>query len=171
MVTDINNNSLRCSKIEITGTHISELDGERLVMTIPREQILKIKLCYDTDAKYPFCQYFLGFTLLSLGLIGLAVTFFASISGGPLVQTESGNFVLPLVPMTLWLMVGAGFWFLLGIFRAKYHLWIETENGICKIFFDKKADIKEIQQFIRQAHLYFGYAIDVSILEKMSISS
>jgi len=170
-LVDRNNNSLRCSKVEITGTNISELAGDRLVVTIPRKQILRIKLCYDTDSKYPFCQYFLGFTLLSLGLIGLVVTFFASIRGGPLIQAESGNFVLPLVPITLWLMVGAGFWLLLGIFRAKYHLWIETETGLYKIFFDKKADIKEIQQFIRQAQLHFGYAIDVSILEKLLISS
>jgi len=171
LATDTNNNSLRCPKVEITGINISELDGDRLVMTIPREQIRQIKLHYDTGAKYPFCQYFLGFTLFSLGLLGLVLTFFASTRGGPLIQDESGNFVLPLIPIILWIMIGTGFWLLIGIFRARYHLYIDTENGIYKIFFDKKKDIKEIQQFIRQAHLNFGYSIDVSILEKMPISS
>ena len=171
MVIDTYNNSLRRPKVEITGTNISELDGDRLVRTIQREQIRRIKLYYDTDAKYPFCQYFLGFTLLSLGLIGLVVTFFASTRGGTFIQDESGNFVIPLIPTILWIMIGAGFWLLIGIFRARYHLSIDTENGIYKIFFDKKKDIKEIQQFIRQAQLHFGYAIDVSILEKMTISS
>ena len=157
--------------MEISGTKISELDGNRIVITIPREQIRQIKLSYDTNAKNPFCQYFLGFTLLSLGLIGIVVTFFASLGGGSLNQTKSEDFVLHLVPITLWLMVGAGFWLLIGIFRARYHLWIDTESGIRKIFFEKAVDIEEIQQFIRRAHLNFGYSIDVSILEKITPSS
>jgi len=52
-------------------------------------------------------------------------------------------------------MVGAGFWLLMGIFRARYHFWIDTQAGIRKIFFDKTVDISEIRQFVRKAHLRF----------------
>lgn len=170
LVIDKNNNSLRCSKVTISATTISELDGDRVVISIPREQIRQIKLRYDTDVRKPFCQYFLGFSLLSLGLIGLVVTFFASTGGASLILNDSGNFVLPLVPIALWLMVGIGAWLLIGIFRARYHLWIDTENGTHKIFFDKTVDIQEIRQFIRQAHLNFGYSIEVAIPENLHTS-
>lgn len=171
LVIKTDHNSIRCSNVEISGSEISALNGKRVIIAVPRGQVRHIKLSYDSDAKYPFCQYFLGFTLLSLGLIGLVVTFFASSRWGPLIQTESGNFVLPLIPIILWIMAGVGFWLLVGILRARYHLRIDTENRIYKIFFDKEVDIEEIQQFIRQAHMNFGYTIDVSILEKMLISS
>ncbi len=171
MIIDANNNSLRCPKIEITGTNISELDGERPVLTIPRGQIRQIKLCYDTRAKNPFCQYFLGFTLLSLGLLGLMVTFFAGLSGGLDVQAEPGSFVIPIVPAALWLMTGVGFWLLMGIFKARYYLMIDREEGMQKFFFDRTADIGEIQTFIRKAKLKFGYTIDVSVLEGTHQSS
>ncbi len=171
MIIDTNNNSLRCPKVEITGTNISELDGERPVLTIPREQIRHIKLCYDTRAKNPFCQYFLGFTLLSMGLLGLMVTFYAGLSGNLVAQAEPGSFVIPIVPAALWLMTGVGFWLLRGIFKARYHLMIHSEEGISKIFFDKTADIGEIRLFIRKAQLKFGYRIDVSVLEEGHQSS
>lgn len=171
VVIDPDYNSIRCSKVEISGTRISELDGDRVVITVPREQIRQIKLSYDTGAKNPFCQFFLGFTLLSLGLIGVIVIFIASAGGGSLIQNQSGGSVLPLIPITLWLMIGIGLWLLADIFQAKYHFLIDTENGIRKVFFEKSVDIREIQQFIKRAHLNFGYEIDVSIVEKMQVSS
>src|SRR5208337_3969114 len=122
--------SIRCSKVEISGTNISELHCDRIFVTVPREQIRQIKLCYDTSAKNPFCQYFLGFTLFSMGLIGLIVVFYASLGGGSLVQAKSGEFVLPLIPAALWLMVGIGLWLLSGIFRARYLFLIDTENAV-----------------------------------------
>jgi len=170
-VTTGSNDSIRCSTVEISGTNITELQCNKIFVTIPREQIRQIKLCYDTCAKYPFCQYFLGFTLFSLGLIGLIVVLYASLGGGSLVQSKSGAFVLPLIPAALWLMVGIGLWLLSGIFRARYLFLIDTEKGIQKIFFEKSADINEVQQFIRRAQLNFGYAIDVSILQKNRVSS
>ncbi len=171
MVIESEDTSIRCSKVEISNSGISEHDGDRIVVTIPRERIRQIRLCYDTESRNPFCQYFLGFTLLSLGLIGLVVTFFAGMRGDSPTQAEPGIFILPIVPVALWLMVGTGFWLLMGIFRARYHLWIDTEEGIRRIFFGKKVDIAEIRQLMRRAHLNFGYEIDVSVLERNHPSS
>jgi hypothetical protein len=171
LIMDSDNNSIRYSKVEISDSGIIEHAGDGIVVAIPRGQIRQIKLCYDTKARNPFCQYFLGFTLFSLGVIGLGVTFLAGLSGVLLAQAGPGTFAIPLVPVTLWLMVGAGFWLLMGIFSARYHLLIDSEGGVRKIFFDKSADITDIRQFIRRAHLDYGYAIDVSVLEKSRLSS
>ncbi len=173
------NNSIRCSKVEISGTAISELAGGRGTIAIPRHQIQQITLSYDTRVRSPFCQFFFGFTLLLFGLIGLIV-FFVSMSatGSLLIQTEdgvraiagSGDPVLPLIPITLWFMSGIGLLSLSGIFQYRYHLLIDSGNGIHKIFFEKSVDIKEIKQFISAAHLQFGYEIEVSVQEKTNAS-
>ncbi len=158
--------SIRCSNVEISGTGISELDCRGTATTVPREQVRRITLSYDTRTENPFCHYFLGFTLLLLGALGLLVIFLASVKGG-LIQVESEYMEIPLIPVALWLMIGIGLWLLVGIFRAQYHFLIETENKTCRIFFEKSADIAEIRQFIRRAQFDFGYEIDISILEKL----
>ncbi len=167
----VSTDAIRCSKVEISGTTISELHCDRIFVAVPREQIRHIQLCYDASPKNPFCQFFLGFNLFLIGLIGLIVVFYASMGEGSLIQSESGEFVVPLIPVVLWLMVGTGLWLLRGVFHARYLFLIDTENGIRKIFFEESADINEIQLFIRRAQLHFGYAIDVSVLQKNHPSS
>jgi hypothetical protein len=171
LVSESNGNLIRCSKAEISADKVSEIDGKRIVFSIPRETIRQIKLGHDTDVKHPFCQYFLGFSLLSLGLIGLLVVFFVSSGKVSLTQNVSGDFVLPLIPISLWVITGAGFWLLAGIFRARYHLLIETEKETRQIFFEKATDVSEIRQFIRRARMDFGYCIDASVLDKEDTSS
>jgi hypothetical protein len=167
LAADSESISITYSKIEISGTSIRKVDDGRIIATIGKEQIRKIRLCYDTEARNPFFQYFLGFTLLSLGLLGLVVTFFASAGGGDLAASEPGEFVIPLVPVILWTMAGIGLWLLLGIFRARYNLYIDTDNGARRIFFDKAAEVAQIRQFIRLANQKFGYEIDDTVLDKM----
>jgi hypothetical protein len=157
---------IRCSKVGISGTEISELNGEKIVAAIPREQIRQIKLCYESGARYPFSQYFLGYVLLIFGAIGLLVDFLAATGGRIHVPVGSGEIVLPVLPIVHWLMIGVGFWLLGRVFRPRYHLSVETEKGTRKIFFEKRVKAEEIQQFIRQAELHFGYTIDISVLKK-----
>jgi hypothetical protein len=171
LVSESEGNFIRCSKAEISADKVSEIDGRRIVFSIPREQIRQIRLGHDTAVKYPFCQYFLGFSLLSLGLIGLIVVFFASSGKVSLTQNVSGDFILPLVPVGLWVITGVGLWLLAGIFRARYHLSIETEKETRRIFFEKATDVNEIRQFLRKARMDFGYCIDASVLDKEDTSS
>ncbi len=159
--------SIAYSKVEISGTDLRKIDDGRIVITIGKGEIRQIRLGYDTEARHPFLQYFFGFTLFSLGLLGLVVTFFANTGVRDVAASEPGEFVLPMIPVILWIMAGIGFWLLLGIFRARYHLCIDTDNGVRRIFFDKTAEVTEIRQFIRMANQKFGYEIDSSVLEKM----
>ena len=171
MASDSDSNSLTYSKVEISATEIIKIEAGRPVLTIQREQIRQIELCYDTEANHPFYQYFLGFILLFLGLFGLIVTFLALAGGGGIAPAKPGELVIPLVPVILWVMTGIGFWLLVGIFRARYNLCIETDNGTHRIFFDKTTELMEIRQFISRANQRFGYEIDSSILAKMDRAS
>ncbi len=157
--------------MKISGTEIAQLKGGKAVITVPREKILRIKLVHDARAKNPFCQFFLGFTLLALGIIGMITIFLAALGKPGLFQTAVEDAGLPLLPIVLWLMIGAGIWCLAGVFQSRYQFHIETERGICKLFFGKSADIGEIRQFVRKARMDYGYEIDSSVLDKSEDSA
>lgn len=164
LAIDLNNNSIRYAQVEISGSNIRGIEKGGALLTIRREEIRRIRLCYGTEAHNPFFQYFVGFILFFLGLLGLAVTFFALAAGGGMAPVKPGEFVIPLVPIALWLMTGIGFWLLLGIFRARYTLCIDTDSAVRGVVFAKTAKAMEIRQFLRRANLKFGYEIDLSLL-------
>lgn len=157
---------IRCSRIEISGASISEVSGVKTVATVRREHIRRISVIYDTTAKYPFFQFFLGFILIALGIIGLTVCWLASAVIGP-IDIDPDEVRIPIIPVALWLMIASGVWSLVVVFRASYHLLIETEDGVKKIFFEKATTLPDIQHFIRRAGWRFGYEIDTSSLDKL----
>lgn len=157
---------IRYSGVRISNSHICRLKDEATVLEkIPREHIKSIKVCFDTPCKNPFCQYFAGFILLFLGAVGMIVLLLASRGGAHEAGMETGNLRLPLLPVLMWVMAGSGLWLLIGVFRARYHLIIQTEDGTRKIFFEKAASRQGIRQFIRKGRLDFGYEIDDSTLD------
>ena len=169
LVVDTGCNSLRCSNVEISAGRIAEFDGGRTVVAVSREQIRHIKLSYDTSVKTPFLHFFMGFTLTTLGMIGMITVFTAAARPGWLMQREPGHMVLPLIPIMLWAVIGIGLLLLMRVFRAQYHLVVDTGNGECKVFFERSADVLDIGRFIRRAKIDFGYEIESSILERMQV--
>lgn len=157
---------IRCSRVEISGATICEVCGVKTVVTVQREHIRHISVIYDTTAKYPFFQFFMGFVLIALGFIGLIVSWLASAVIGP-IDIDPDEFRIPIIPIVLWLMIVSGIWSLVVVFRASYHLLIETEDGVKKIFFEKATTLPDIQHFIRRAGWRFGYEIDTSSLDKV----
>jgi hypothetical protein len=166
LTSDSNSNSISYSDVVISGTTIRKIANGIPVLTIPKVDILQVRLSHDTEASNPFGQYLLGITLLILGLLGLGVTFLALAGGGGVATAKPGEMVVPLVPIVLWIMTGAGFWLLVGIFRARYNLCIDTESGVSRVFFGKGAEVMALRQFIWRANLKFGYEIDSTILDK-----
>lgn len=159
-------NSIECAKMKISGTEIVQFKGEKAAITVPREKIRRIKLSYDSRAGNPFCQFFLGFIMLALGSIGMITIFLAAVGRPTFFQSGAEGGSLPLFPVVFWLMIGTGIWCLAVVFQSRYQFLIETEGGTCKLFFDKSTDVEDIRRFVRKAHMYFGYDIDASILDK-----
>lgn len=170
MLTQTDHTAIRCPTLEVSCTAISKLDGDKTVFTVSREQIRHIKLVYDSDVNNPFCHYFMGFVLVFIGLIGLTAILIASAGGHPLLQPETGSSELTPLILALWILIGAGLWLLKAIFRAQYQLLIDTPKGPHKIAFAKSMDLQQIRQFIRQATMFFGYEVDISVLDKKSVS-
>jgi hypothetical protein len=159
--TAIESNSIRCSTVRISCAGVSELQGTRIVTTIPKEQIRQITLSHLTSARWPFLQFFLGFVSVTVGLI-LGITSLL-IDQGDAAPIDPGSFVIrvPVIIVALWMLIGFGLWLLVGVFRGKYILLVETEEGERTISFDNTASIGEILRFIEKAKQEFDYEIRI----------
>ncbi len=156
-----------CSTVQILGSGISQIENNEAVTTIPKEEILQIKLSHDSRSRRPFLRFLAGFVLMVTGLILLFAEFIIAEGGIVSLQLKSFTFGLPIVPILLWAMVGVGAWLLIGVFRGRYNFLIKTEKGMRKIFFDESADIREIRDLVIRAKDELGYDIDVTLLDSM----
>ncbi len=158
-----------CSTITITATGVSQQDGASAGVTIPREEIRMIKLSHDSRSRRPFLRFFIGFVLAVTGLVLITAAFMMAEGGVAFVRMKPFALGIPVLPIALWLLVGAGLWLILGVFRGRYNLLITADQGTRKLFFEESTDISEILSFIRRANRELGYAIDTSITETMYI--
>ncbi len=160
---------MRCSTVQISATCISQLEDSRIAVTVPKEDIRRIKLSFDPASRHPFLRFLAGFGLVVAGLILIIADFIIVEVGIFRFHIASHTFSVPVATIGLWLWVGAGLWLLIGVFRGRYNLLIKTANGIRKIFFEGSADIREIQHFVGRANQELGYDIDMSIMDTMYI--
>ncbi len=160
---------MTCSSVAISLSGISQLDGDAVVTTVPKEEIRRVTLAHDSRARRPFLQFFAGFILAATGLVFLIAAFLIAEGGVYVVQLKSLVLGVPVLPIGLWAMVGTGLWLIIGVFRGRYNLLIDTERGCRKIFFAESADIREIRDFIGRAVRELGYDIDMSIMESMHL--
>ncbi len=158
---------MTCSSVHISASAISQLQGDAVVASVRKEEIRKISLVHDSLSRHPFFRFFAGFILIATGLIFLIAAFLIAEGGVYVVQVQSLVFGVPLLPLGLWAMVGAGLWLIIGVFRGRYNLLIDTSGGKRKIFFSESADIREIQHFVARADKELGYDIDASIMDSM----
>ena len=146
---------------------MSQMDGDRVVVTVPKEEIRGVRLSHDSQSRHPFLRFFAGFVLVTTGLILLTAAFIIAEGGVYLLHWQSYTLGIPVIPIVLWSMVAGGLWLLVGVFRGRYNLLLDTEKGCRKIFFAASADIREIKRFIERANEELGYDIDTSIMETM----
>ncbi len=158
---------MRCSTVQISGSGISQIEGNMITVTVPKGEIRKIALSYDPKSRHPFLQFLAGFGLIVTGLVLIIAAFIMAEGGVFPVQIKSFTIRIPLAPIVLWAMVGIGLWLLIGVFRGRYNFLVKTEKGTRKIFFEESADIRDIRQFVMRAMHEFGYDIDVSIMDTM----
>ncbi len=140
------------------------LVGRPIDGIIPRERIRSIRIVHDTRARYPFAQFFLGYVLLMLGGIGVLVLILTSVGGASPIRVEDGEIQLQLVPETFWVAITLGLWWLIGVFRASYHLTIEADGRVRRTLLGGSRDLEDIRQLVRRASWSFGYEIDASVL-------
>ena len=157
------------STVKITATGVSQLEDSTAVFTISKQDIRLAKLTYLAKSRHPFLQFLIGFGLLASGLVLIIMTFIIVEVGVVIINVWSYTLSIPVVPIALWLMVGTGLWLIIGVFRGRYNIMIQTDQGISNIFFGESANIIDILNFIRRANQELGYNIDISITKTMYI--
>ncbi len=158
---------MRCSTVQISTSGISQLGCDGIATAIPKEEIRCVALSYDPKSRHPFLRFLAGFGLVVAGLILLIADFIIVEVGIFKLQVASHTFTIPVAPIGLWLAVGAGLWLLIGVFRGRFTLSINTGTATRKVFFSESADIREIRDFIGRANRELGYDIDMSIMDTM----
>ena len=160
---------MRCLTVQISGSGISQIEGDRIMATVPKKEVRRIKLSYDPESRHPFLRFLAGFGLVVAGLVLIIADFIIVEVGIIPLHIASHTFNIPVATIGLWLGIGAGLWLLIGVFRGKYNLLIDTGQGIRKILFAESTDIREIQRFVGRANQELGYSIDMSIMDTMYI--
>ncbi len=155
--------SVRYATVEFSPTMV-RLAGRLIDAIIPRERIRNIRIVHDTSARYPFLQFFVGFMLFLAGGIGVFVLIFIGPRGALPLRVEDGALHFELVPEAFWLAIALGLWSLLGVFRASYHLTIETDERVRRVLLGFSRDLEDIRQLARGAAWSLGYEIDASVL-------
>ncbi len=160
---------MTCSSIHITAEGISQEDGAAGTVMVPREKIRSVTLSHRSRSRHPFLRFFTGFVLIVTGLVFLTAAFLLAEGGVVQMRLQAFSFGVPVIPIVLWSMVGAGFWLVLGVLRGCYTITIRGDGGSRTLCFAEATDIAEILRFLGRAEREFGYPIDTSLTKTMYI--
>jgi hypothetical protein len=161
---------IKCSTVKITQKGISELDGNKEFIFIPRIKINSISLLYGCGVKRPLVQI-----ILSLIFILVPVYFFiptilevlASMVADPiepdLIEIDNRRSIKQFSALLL-AFIPIGIWELYDVIKKKYYLLITTDKRE-KITFREKTTKAELKNFLEQAKENFGYEIEYSNLK------
>jgi hypothetical protein len=61
--------SLAFAGIDCNAERLRELEGNRVMVLIPRTEVRRITLCYGSPAQHPITQIFAGFIMLAMGAL------------------------------------------------------------------------------------------------------
>jgi hypothetical protein len=160
---------MKCSSITITASGISQHCDDSCMVTVPKDAIRSVKLGHDSRSRRPFLRFFVGFILVASGIVFLTAAFLIAEGGIVSMHLNSRVLGVPVLPVALWLLVGAGLWLIMGVFRGRYTMEITTEEGQKKFHFEESAKIVEINRFLQRANRELGYEIDLSLMNTMLI--
>jgi hypothetical protein len=158
---------MHCGSIDISASGIRQSLGDRTVITVEREEILRIVLGHDSRARHPFLQFLVGFVLVASGIILGIGAFLLDLGGIYLIKMDQFTFGVPLAPLVIVLFIWSGGWLILSVLRGRYNLLVHTPKGKTKIVFAQRADIRDIRKFLERAQHELGYEIDVSLMHQM----
>ena len=162
----MNNLVLRLSSVEISDSQIAEIDGNRLMEALPREQIVSMSLQRGIKSERPIIEIVIGTIFILIGgyiFLPMLSDLLNAISFGPV---ESRYGARKFVAMGL-VFIPLGIYLIFDALRKRYFLLIATRTGKKrKIVFNTDISYSELRSFIDQARTKYGYHISATIPEE-----
>jgi hypothetical protein len=129
---------------------VIELEGQRPLVVVPRQEIKAIRLCYGFRARYPLLLAALGSGLIVLGLSQVPVIVHWIHHGG----------VLHVVQVLLVVTALFGGFTVSQAFRRGYLLVVDACNGRQMLEFSGVSSPSELETFLGEVQSRLGYFIE-----------
>ncbi len=149
---------IKLSTVKISQKGISEINGNKDSVFVPREHIHFINLLYGCGAQRPIMQTVLGTALTLIPLYFFLPPLLEIINFQDNAGSQSGGNAFKFIVLPL-MFAPFGIFFLMEVFVKTFYLIIKTETENKKIVFQDKVSQPELYQFIEQANNDFGYSI------------
>ena len=156
--------AIKLSSIEISRENISELDGKKVITSIPKNDILTIVLKYGNISERIVLQ--LIFSIFTI-LFGLYIGFMPTIKLIYDIYSNAGvdightyphqELMIILFPI---FFIPSGIYFFIVTLRRRYYLLITTQIDKRKFVFNDMVTFHELSLFICTAKEKYGYAIE-----------
>lgn len=140
---------LRCLSVELSSKGITELDGARAVVFLPRDEIVRAELRRGISGERPIAQFVFAALFSALSVASLLIVRAWWLHGGLIsVKVVPGMALAPLGPWLIW-----------STLRPAYYLHVRTQDDVRKIVFRGRAHRADIEACLRRANMLFGFEI------------
>ena len=152
-----NQTIIQCSTVCLSKDSVFEKDRNKIVLSIPKEQILRLSLNYGFYSERPFIQALISIFFVisgfSFGVPIVRYVFFEeNKSGASANAMKIFAYGIPLILL--------GLWFLADLLRRRYYLLVDTAEKSRKVVFKSEVSQSELHNFVKEAKSKFGYDIE-----------
>jgi hypothetical protein len=138
---------LEYGAVRLGADGVSEMDGSRRLVHIPREQVVRLEVIHGSAAERPLVSLILGVFLGALSLVGPMMLVGALLGRGR-VEIKFVTSIAFLVPAA---------WLFDLVLRRRWFLKVHMKKGSRNLIFGKVSDPVEVQRFVFSAKERFGY--------------
>jgi hypothetical protein len=145
MADDADFLQLECVRISAAGA--AEMDGNRPLLSVHREEIVRLEVRHGSAAERPLIAALLGVILIGIAVVPIVLLLIA--------WTQRQHYPAQLLTAAVFAIPG---WWLIDLsIRSRFFLAVTTRHETRKIVFHKTRDRRAIEDFVSAAKSRFHY--------------
>ena len=141
-------NHVQLGSVRLGASGAAEMDGDRPLLSVPREEILGLNTQFTIGGERPFITLVLGVVLIAIAVIPV-LTLLDVLRRGGTYYIEWAAAVACIIP-AIWLIN-------LSV-RRRWVLVVTTRRGRRKLLFPKNTSQVEVEVFVAKARSRFAYS-------------
>jgi hypothetical protein len=136
---------LKCNNIVISTRGLAEVDGKKIILFVPKDEVNQITLKYGKAEHNPIISLVIGIILALVGLAGLVELILAPRG----LRYELGMMFFGFIGGSL----------LFDSMKQRYFFEILRIKGRCRLVFSKKTTLPEIRDFCQKVQTTYNYKV------------